>query len=68
MALLYTNATQASIPESYELLSTGRSSDLLPAYPAFPSPPWAEKVTIRLDNRCGEHSSGTVRDSNPVPF
>ena len=39
MALLYTNATQASIPESYELLSKGRSSDLLPVYPAFPSPP-----------------------------
>lgn len=36
MALLYTNTIQASIPESYELLSQGRSSDLLPVYPAFP--------------------------------
>jgi hypothetical protein len=64
---LYTNATQASIPESYELLSKGRSSDLLrfirPSHLRL-----AETVTIRLDNRCGEHSSGTVRDSNPVPF
>jgi len=39
MALLYTNAILASNPESYELLSKGRSSDLLPVYPAFPSPP-----------------------------
>jgi len=58
---------QASIPESYELIMHWQVFWLTPVYSAFPCW-WRSTQWPNKNKRYREHSSGTVRDSNPVPF